>query len=349
MSLGCFRCSSDRAAVTSLTNPHHFTELSLFVFRTSPAHGTVGMLILPFRKYIWTGILILEVFKVTFLLFTYKLARQLYELVYPYSYGVSLMNNIAIILGMPIKDVRRGNLSRYLLLLWILFNFVIRNGYTARLFDLMTIVSQNDLPQGFDDLLRMGYKLFMSNATFATVRNVSSALRFNMESIHFKDAYSFVEYMLERKESYLKYAGITPIEFIRLYNRRHGYKDEVYILPEIVFNQNLCIYFSKHSFLVRRVDYILLNMRSMGLISYWAKKDMRHERKNGMTRKNADDPLDIQDFSGIFYLTFSGLIISCFAFICELLIGRYSKNSFTDKAVPKKNTKPRTVTFVSLP
>lgn len=333
MSLGCFRCSPERAAVTSLTNPHHFTALTLFIFRPSPVYATIEMLILPFNKYVWIGIIVLEAIKVTFILYTYKFRRQLYDTVYPNTYGVTLINSISILLGIPIKEITRRNLSRFVLLLWILFNFVIRNCYSSRYFDLLTIESQGNIPEGLNDLLHMDYKLLMSEASVAIVKNVSGSLRFKIESIPVPEEYSFVEYMLERKEMYFKYAGVTPVEYVRLYKRKQGKRKEIYILPEIIYNQHLCIYFSKHSFLVRRVDFILLNLRSAGLISYWAKRRRTNDGKDSKTRNDVEDPLDLEDFAGTIYLTFSGFTISCLAFIGELLKGHYSQK--------KKPLRPR--------
>lgn len=107
-----------------------------------------------------------------------------------------------------------------------------------------------------------------------------------------------------------------------MYKQNHGYDEEVYILPEIVYNQNLCIYFSKHSCLVRRVEYILLNLRSMGLIFHWSQRSMRYSGKGSTTRNNSNEPLDFEELSGIFFCTAFGLIASCLAFMCELIIWR---------------------------
>ncbi|KAL5284612.1 hypothetical protein ACFFRR_006739 [Megaselia abdita] len=332
MSLGCFRCSSERAAVASLTNPHYDTALVMFIFRPPEVYEAIEMLILPFSKNLWTAVIISKAVGTIFILFSYNYHRQFYDFVSPRSYGVALMNFIGISLGYSIKDLTRRNFSRFLLCMWILSTFVIRNCYSARLFDLITIGVRFNLPRGFDDLLQMGYKLLMSKSTTSAVKTVSSISKLEMEDVAFSDEWEFVDFMLQRKEEYFKYAGVTPVEFIRLYIRYRGYEDEVYILPDIVYKQQLCIYFSKHSCLVERVDYLLLNLRSMGLISYWAKKSLRNKKKRRSTRDDVLDALDLHDMMGILYITFSGWILSGFAFICELCFGYFK---------PKKKIRPR--------
>lgn len=326
LSLGCFRCSSDRAIVTSLTNPHYDTAQVIFIFRPLNVYSRLEILILPLAKDIWIGIIILKIIEVTFILYSYKFQRKLFNFVSPHSYGVALMNSLAVFLGLPIKDLTRRNFSRYLLFMWIIFTFIIRNSYSARLFDLMTVENSANLPQGFSDLLRMGYKFFMTESTYGAVKGVRKASKLEVETIRISDEMNFLEYMLKHKEIYRMYAGVTPEEFIRLYVVFEGYEDDIYILPHIVYKQQLCIYFSKHSCLVRRIDNILLRLRSMGLIFYWAQKSFRHKQNNIKTRNDADEALDLNEMSGILYVMLSGLLLSGLVFIYELVSGRYKLN-----------------------
>lgn len=325
LTLGCLRCSPERAAVTSLTNPHYITGVLLFIFRPPQTYETIEMLILPLGDKIWIGIILVEIIAVTITIFTYRYKRAWYNLISPYPCDKSLMNNFAVFMGLPTRDKTRKSFSRFLLIMWLLFTFIIRNSYLARLFDLLTMEHEFNLPKGFSDLLRMGYNLLMTNMSYDAIRNVSGATQFEMETVSLLSEWDFLKYMLERKEKYFKSAGITPADYVKLYSRYYGYEEEIYILPDILFNQQLCIYFSKHSMLVHRIDYILLNLRSMGLIFYWAQRRLRIQPKSKSTREDADEALHFYDISGILYLTISGLVFSWLVFMVELVLGYYKR------------------------
>ncbi|XP_055842725.1 uncharacterized protein LOC129909676 [Episyrphus balteatus] len=193
------------------------------------------------------------------------------------------INFIAWTLGLPSITLPVQNSRRIFVMAWILFGLVIRAQYSVVALDYTIILSQ------------FGYNALNDTTIFTDTGLQHKIIDFQG---HESPLFVYLE-----KHSNERLFVISPLEFLLNYvgeNRKGGV---LTTLKESFMLQNICIYFTKHSFLVDRVNLLIQRINSAGLLNSWAKTQI-----DWSYLKSSILPKEIvigqRELSGIYYVWF---------------------------------------------
>lgn len=121
-----------------------------------------------------------------------------------------------------------------------------------------------------------------------------------------------------------KYQNITDWLFQGGLLTIRSHADGIYFTTnENLYQFNLSIFLPKHSFLTDVINEFILNCLASGFLEQWAKESNPRKRK-------PDEHLDLQQlnvehFSGCFYLCSGGLLLSFFVFVVEIACHKWKQ------------------------
>ncbi|XP_037932778.1 uncharacterized protein LOC119667547 [Teleopsis dalmanni] len=309
ISLGCFRLTLERAKILTPALPYHQTTQVYSILLSNRAYTSLEILSFPFDELTWSCIcliLLVMFFTTTFIQYSfhkYKSRRTMLGNIKTNSkfidiFATSMLENIktnskfidifAVFIGSSIKKAPRANFARCLFFFWCIYGLTLRTAYQSLLYKLLETDLYRSPPRCIIDLLADKYKLVMLKTTFDSVKKETYIEKGLIDVIiqHSTDDLNPFNYLvLERN---IPLAAVSPLDFLALYESIHRKHETFYVLPEIIFSQQITMYFKKHSYLTDRFDKILLQLRSQGLINYWAQKSflqtMFRKHKNAIVK-----------------------------------------------------------------
>ncbi|XP_075155866.1 uncharacterized protein LOC142229211 [Haematobia irritans] len=330
ISMGSFRCTLQRSTVLTPSSTFYQTFQVFAVLALKQALGSFEVITYPFDIYIWFISLGLTLGLVasSYLcsVFNKKILKFIYDTT---SLSIINANIIAITLGQPTIGEQRRNFARYFATLWVLWTFVLRSTYQGALFDFLNSQKTIDPPDTTKELTERNYRLVVNLATSDAFSGVPSIRdkQLQVQIMNVSDTGMFP--VLEENPDKPLVSG-SPRDFLVHYVNSFRKFGVFHVLPEAIFSQQLCVYFSKHSYLVNIFDHLLKNLRSFGLIDHWAKQVFDDRFLETLPANTETIPLSLSHVSSVFMLCVYAYGFSTLVFIIEVIWfkcnERHSKN-----------------------
>ncbi|XP_073831805.1 uncharacterized protein [Musca autumnalis] len=272
LSLGSFRCTLERSTALSPSATFYQTMQVFTVLALRHPFDSFEILTYPFDIYIWTLWILMTLGLLLLTIICEKLQKQSLYFLFG-GQSTSSINIIAMALGQPVSNALQPqrNLARYFTTLWVVMAFLLRSSYQSSLFDFLNSDKTEKPPDTAAELAKRRYTLIVNMATadsFSAIPIIRNKL-LKVMVMNISDTGGFP--ILE-ENPHKNYVTGTPRDFLVNYvndDRKYGV---FHVLKETIFSQQLCVYFSKHSYLVEYFDRIIQNLRSFGFIYHWAKQ-----------------------------------------------------------------------------
>lgn len=328
LSLGSFRCTLERSTVLSPSSTFYQTMQVFTVLALKQPWTSYEIITYPFDKYIWTlffGLLLVLLISNTLL----KIGHgNILQFVYGNS-SISTINSniIAMSLGQPCSLEPQRNFARYFATLWILLTFILRSTYQGSLYDFLNSQKTIDSPDTSRELNERQYKLIVNTATADSFSQIP-AVRDKLLEVLIMNISDTAGFPLLEANMDKRYVTGTPRDFLLSYVNIHKKFGVFHILKETIFSQQLCVYYTKHSYLINTIDLILQRLRSFGLIYHWARQvfDDRFLEKSSI--EPAPDSLGLSQLSCIFVACLYLYSLATLVFIFEIAWHRfYNRNT----------------------
>lgn len=322
LSLGCFRYTLERCALLTGALPYYQTYQIFGVQLTGQTYSSLEILTFPFDAGTWFGLLFS--FQLTLLLayiiYNYSKYSPLAHIMIGYPRPRSpLMNTYSLFLGIPIQRVPRTNFARFVLIMWVIYGYVMRNAYQSFLYQLLQTDLYRTPPQNIFELIEAGYSLIMTSPTLSTVRAAPLIKNGRIPIILNNSTYEWKSYeMVEQIGG--KLAAVSPKDYLTYYVMSKHKRGVFYVLPDRFFAQHITIYFPKHSYLIERFNFLLMQLRSQGLVDYWAEKYLDLSYFD-LVEAEGNDALDLEDLWGLFFMYLILVALASLVFLMELLWG----------------------------
>ncbi|XP_033244799.1 uncharacterized protein LOC108165155 [Drosophila miranda] len=213
---------------------------------------------------------------------------------------------------------------------WLCFTLIVRAMYSALLFLIVRYHVHQTLPRSLMELVERGYTAVMSRITMQDLRVVSSLQQFiSQRSVIV--ASELDDEILRRLDqcSEQTLAGTHPhffgllaqdalLHLTQSGHRAGGY----YIVPQYVLEQQLAIYLPKHSHLVVQFDHLVMSIRAVGLMHYWAGQ-LASEKYFRSTFLYREKSIRQPDLWGIYVIAAALYFCSLIVFLWELISVRW--------------------------
>ncbi|XP_055842729.1 uncharacterized protein LOC129909680 [Episyrphus balteatus] len=318
LSLGCFRYTLERATVLTASYSFYQTPQVFFVRARRVPFSAFEIMTYPFDNYVWT--LMLSIIITAILLSVYLGKYQPKKLWFIFGYGetANIFNVISAWMGHPVVPLPKKTFARFILALWILTALVLRNAYQGLLYKILNSSLSKLLPDLATQLAEQEYVVVVSTSSNDTLSQLpivrNGNLRLLVMQINELDTYPILE------NSTSKLASSLPRDFVSYYVRQTKKNGVFRILKESIFAHQICVYFTKHSFLTVRFDEVLKSFRSFGLIDYWASKNLANEMiANEKEKSRKEKSLTMEQLDGAFALLSMCLLIAMVVFIVEIM------------------------------
>lgn len=225
---------------------------------------------------------------------------------------------IACALGSPISREPKLTHSVLIFTSWLWYTFLIRTIYSGLLFYLFRNVVHTALPQSLDEAVNESYRGVMNLFTFNDITSIPFYKRSNHSSIvlNTKDEFIALRYIEKNTKENL-YAVVSQ-EFLIYFTETYQKPGLFHVVPEIIMQQQLCIYLAKHSFLINQFDAEIMNIRAVGLIQFWAKHYI-HSKYLTSKHMYQDAKIEQDDLWGIYMICSVCYLIAILIFLLEIL------------------------------
>ncbi|XP_073829013.1 glutamate receptor ionotropic, NMDA 2B-like [Musca autumnalis] len=323
-SLGSFRYTLERSQLMTAALPYYQTWQIYGFLRTAQPYSSLEILVFAFDGKTWFCLIlsILMVMAISHILqFQYKNFPFLRIILgHPRPAG-PVINVVRIFFGQGISILPRTNFTRFVLVLWDVFGLLMRTAYQSLLFQLLKGNQYHEPPQNLGDLITKNCKLVATEGTFDSVDTVPRIQAGLIDVVKIKNTseQSTFHYMEENTKNGQCFAGISPMDFLTYHATQENKRGVFFVLPEKIFTQHITMYFSKHSFLINRINFLLMSLRSMGLIDFWA--------KHSLDQSYFDAPNDVHfeavEFSKVvgFFGTYLALmLLASIVFCLEIIL-----------------------------
>ncbi|XP_067635784.1 glutamate receptor ionotropic, kainate 5-like [Eurosta solidaginis] len=320
LSLGCFRYTAERCEILTAALPYYQTWQIFGVEITGQTYSSLEIFGFPFDLTTWICLLIS--FQLVLLLAYTIHSRCDYSplariiIGYPRT-RTPITNTYSLFLGIPIEEPPRTNFARFVLCSWVIYGYLMRNSYQSCLYKLLQTDIFRTPPQNIFELIDQGYSLVMTKATYNSVKVAPLMRQDRIPIIFNNDTYEWKSYQLVERLGG-KLAGVSPRDFLTYYIMSTRQRGGFYVLNDRFFAQYITIYFPKHSYLINRFNDLILQLRSQGMIDFWARKylDVSYYK---MVPPTNNDALDMEDLWGVFIAYFILIGLTMVVFLAELI------------------------------
>ncbi|XP_065365311.1 uncharacterized protein LOC135958334 [Calliphora vicina] len=323
LSLGSFRYTLERSNVLTAALPYYQTYQVYSVLTTTQLYTPLEILVYPFDKVTWIC-LFLSVqlgFIIAFIVdFFYDKYLLLKIAIGCPRIRTPSMNIIRLFMGQSLIQIPEPHFSRFMIISWHFYGLLLRTAYQSLLFQLLKLNLYHEPPQTLTDLINQRCSLVMTETTYDSVYTVPRIEKGFIDVIKLKNTSEQSSYFyLEYDKQIRCLASVSPKDYVTYHAINEQKRGLFYVLPETIFTQHITMYFSKHSYLIHRINDLFMNMRSMGLIDFWAHKSLDTEYLRNF-RDSQFKSLNFGDMEGIFIIYGVLILICIVVFILEIII-----------------------------
>ncbi|KAM7348086.1 uncharacterized protein ACRADG_007510 isoform 2-T2 [Cochliomyia hominivorax] len=323
ISLGSFRYTLERTNVLTAALPYYQTYQVYGILTTSQLYTSLELLAYPFDNLTWSFLLssiILGLIITLIVTDGYNHSKLIRIAVgYPPLRNASL-NIFRFMLGQNIIQIPETHFARFMIVSFHIYGILFRTAYQSLLFQSLKINVYHEPPQTLTDLINQDCTLVMTEGTYYTVYTVPRIKAGYIDVIQIKStSEGSAFFFLENDKEQRCLAAVSPKDFFTYHIIKEQKRGLFYILPENIFAQQVTMYFTKHSFLINRFNELLMNLRSMGLIDFWARRSLDTSILN-TKRESIFVVIRVNDLSGICLICSILFIIGILVFVLELVI-----------------------------
>lgn len=323
LSLGSFRCTLQRSTTLSPSMTFYQTMQVFTVLARREPWSSLEIIAYPFDLNIWIVLLILILFILSSSHILHYLCENYLKFIYGFSSSSFInANMIAILLGQTAHVLPRRNFSRYILFMWILLTMILRSIYQGSLFEFLKSQKTLALPDSTQDLTERKYQLIVNVATGDSFSGIP-IIRDNKIKLLIMNITDAGGYPILEANPDKRYVTGTPKDFFTYYANQNKKYGIFHVLKETIFAQQLCVYFTKHSYLVEPFDRILQNLHNFGLIDFWAGMLLDDRFLEDVDKITTATPLTIAQLSGIMEIYLYLCSLAFVVFLGEILWFKY--------------------------
>ncbi|XP_075158061.1 uncharacterized protein LOC142231333 [Haematobia irritans] len=229
--------------------------------------------------------------------------------------------------GFPIKEKPKKLHSYLMFSPWLWCTFLLRSIYSGLLYHFFSNNIYQAMPKSLEAARNQSYSSVMNSFTDFDISDIPYYGRANSKGavnviLNSTSEFGVLEYLEKHTDENI--FAVIAQEFLTYYTVNQSKVGLFHVMPESVMQQQLCIYFTKHTILAEPFDLILSNLKSMGLMRLWIKRffDLKvlsrgSEEDNKMIRH--------QDLFGVYVIWGGSLILGSIVFILEILSLRVDK------------------------
>ncbi|XP_075158062.1 uncharacterized protein LOC142231334 [Haematobia irritans] len=293
------------------TNPHYQSTVLAVVCVRAHLFNTFQVLSYPFQLYTWFAIIgcIILALAITRIVHAHQ----------PKSMSTFAMLSCAY--GLPIKEKPRQCHSYFMFTPWLWCTFLLRSIYSDLLYHFFSNDIYLPMPKSLGDA---------SNRSYGAVSNLFTA--FDIQDIPYfqhkhqgipeyiilnsTDDFIALQYLENHTDRNI-YA-ITSEEFLMHYVGVNNKLSLFYIIPGIVMQEQLCIYFPKHTILAEEFDVVISNLQAIGYLLQWEKRLFDSSILSDLSGENMK-MIKQQDLYGIYIICGGFHLIAIMIFALEML------------------------------
>ncbi|XP_052850017.1 uncharacterized protein LOC128260810 [Drosophila gunungcola] len=320
LTLGGIRQTVGRSLVATSTHNYHQTREVFGVLASNYELSSFDILLYPYRLQIWLGIFGVVALSALLQLAVDRLLRERLG-------SRSWLQLELIFVGMPLLEAPRSQTARLYCLTLMMYTLIIRTIYQGLLYHLIRTQQLNRWPQTIESLVQRNYTVVLTPIVQEVLNEIASVehMRFRLlEATSELDPLYFLEANHRLRHHVTASALDIFIHFNRLsadkiHQRGGGGQDGAgayfEIVPEDIINMQLTMYLAKHSFLIDQLNEEIMWMRSVGLLSVWARWELF---ESYLRNEQSYQILGIMELYAIFLVVMVGLILGLIVFILEL-------------------------------
>ncbi|KAM7348087.1 uncharacterized protein ACRADG_007510 isoform 3-T3 [Cochliomyia hominivorax] len=323
LSLGAFHYTLERSSVLTAALPYYQTYQIYGILTTSQLYSSLELYAYPFDRLTWTFVLgSLFMGLVIAVVVDRFYARCLIIRVaigFPPLKTPSL-NIIRFLLGQNLMELPDTHFSRFMVIAWHVYAMLLRTAYQSLLFKSAKLNIYHEPPKSLKDLIMKDCSLVMLERTYDLVHDIPSIAQDKIDIVKINNfteevTFAFVEHYGEEQ----CFACVAPKDFLTYHIIKEKKRGLFYILPEKIFTLHITTFFPKHSILTNRFDEVIMKLRSMGLIDFWA-----HQGLDKSPLKNNNEatfaPISFKELEGIFFIYGILISVSIMTFFLEIFV-----------------------------
>lgn len=318
LSLGSFRQSSERNAVATSTINYFQTLWSVVTLSEAYILTSLETLLFPFTTNTW----FLLAFVCFLALTTVTLIRTIFRKVLSKYIDHVSLDVLLMLLGMPALYTPRYNTTRILNASWMLFALILRTIYQALLFHLIRSNVTRNMPKNLFDLVQKNYSLIVDPPGIDALIDISLFRSLKFIISNDKLSWEYLENMPLKEAKYT--AAAIPFIFLQYYIESLNKSGIFKMLPQSIMNFKMCMYVSKHSFLIEQFDDVLKLIRGFGFLQAWYRQEVNLNYFRGK-HLNINHVFGLQQLKMAFILLVFGYMIAFMVFLMEFVFKALKK------------------------
>ncbi|XP_062539259.1 uncharacterized protein LOC134207567 [Armigeres subalbatus] len=304
---------------------------SALVLIVSPGteYGTFDKLFLPFQFTLWIAFVIVFINGLVTILILQFFPLPVQQFIYGRGNRAPFMNYYKATFGYSVDPEPTRNFSRFLVLLWIIFTFVLRTAYQDQMFGNLHRQLNHSTVRGWDQFVSEGYRIFINPSVMSVFEDATDEIK---QCITFIPHEIYTPVLQEIRHARLRGARLSYTELVDYLNQNALLDGGPFYerFNERLFSYAIHAFFPKNSPLVRYFDEQTQALVTHGFIEYWTHSALRRNllqtiqaraRQAYVTR-----PLVLRMLGGVFGLFGLGLVCAGIAFLAENAMAYYKKS-----------------------
>lgn len=229
-----------------------------------------------------------------------------------------LLDFLAVIFGVTQHRLPFQNVSRFVLMLFILYCLVIRTVYQSGLYQIIKNNDRKPEMASMEEIIDKGFKFNV----YETMAQRSQNLKFyNYSSIFPNNQfYLKAEESLDARNKKVMFFHKTQALY---FNKFRSEEKRFHICKEEYVSNPITIYLSKNHYLVKEISFKLEALKANGFIKYVEEKYFDAENRKVVRDSKGPKQLGITQLRGAFYLLGICLSVSIIVLIIELFVVKF--------------------------
>lgn len=292
--------------------------LVAIVLRRQDQYESIGILTFPFDKCTW-ALLGLSCAILTIMNYFQRNGEN----------NLSSLQIFEVLIGSPTSNLPKDTSRRIRFLLWIFSCFILRTIYQSLLFYLYRIHFYKSPPTTLQGLADGSYTTICSKISSNFLLYVPQILDETLPLLVLNGSNEIepLRYLERRPNENL--AVISIMDFAVYYAAiEMDDRNALQVLPINVNDQQIVFYFTKHSYLIHRIDNCILRYHQAGLLEKWRQWTSNEfkvtKRKGHASNINNELWVDLNQLIGFYYVILFLHTISFVVFLLELLSKKFA-------------------------
>lgn len=313
MTLGFFSSTAIRDSYMLPSYVYYTTKL---VWMVPPGRiiSSFEKLLRPFRPILWIFIVLVLATAFAAIRIIKFHSKRLQDFVFGEEVTDPGLNVVNITLGGSLDKLPKKNFSRFILIVFVIYCFVLQNSYTGGLLFFMRTTVRDPEVTSTNEMIHRNFKFLMYESSSLFVSNLDQV----MARSEILSADNFTLMLDQIVDPEFNGAFLTSEDHLAYRNILDFPNRYLSHAPEAICTNNLVIYLNKNSCLAFVIDQIIIHLVSGGIIQKWSTGFID---KNFLKNRHSSSAkaLNVPQLLGAFQILMAGLSVSLAAFCVETL------------------------------